>query len=234
MKRDNKAGPAVLNGLPVPPKIPPAEIPALLEEPSNVFLDARLDRNAFFQSHLRGSLFVPLNGKFNTVAGSFVTEEETIYLLLERDDQVVEAVRQLIRIGLDKIGGYALVDEVRGDDSLNAFFVATESATTAGLDSLRKKHTGAVVLDVRTAAEHAEGHAPGALNIAYTRLRDRLDEIPPDSKCLVHCKSGMRAAFAASLLERLGRDVVYLNGPVEDLLPAASSSGTARDATPVT
>ncbi len=36
-------------------------------------------------------------------------------------------------------------------------------------------------------------------------------------KHIVHCKSGLRATFAASLLERHGRDVVLVDGPALDL-----------------
>jgi hydroxyacylglutathione hydrolase len=218
MKRDNKLGPAVLHGLPRPGKLQFSEIPTLLGATDNVFLDARLNRKAFFKSHLRGSLYVPLGGKFNTVAGSFVTEEQTIYLLLERESDLDEAVRQLVRVGLDRIGGYALLEEVLQNPLCRDCVVSTESASTADLAAQKQEHPDAVVLDVRTNAEHSDGLSPGSVNIAYTRLLDRIGEVPPGPTYLVHCGSGLRAAFAVSLLERLGRDVIYLDGPVEALL----------------
>ena len=38
---------------------------------------------------------------------------------------------------------------------------------------------GAALIDVRTAAEHARGAIPGALNVPVDELRDRVDEILP-------------------------------------------------------
>ncbi len=217
MKRDNKLGPAILHGLPEPEKIEASEIPALLGGADNVFLDTRLKRQAFFQKHLRGSLYVPLGGKFNTVAGSFVAESEMIYLLLETEAGLDEAVRQLVRVGLDRIVGYALLDEVLENDLCRECMVSTRSATTADLAALREELPDAVLLDVRTEAEHADGLSPGSVNVAYTRLLERLEEVPPGPTYLVHCGSGLRASFAAALLERSGRDVIFLDGPVEKL-----------------
>ncbi len=218
MKRDNKLGPAVLKRLPSPVKLQLSEIPTLLGVADNVFLDTRLNRNRFFESHLRGSLYTPLGGKFNTVAGSFVTEEQTIYLLLEREGDLDEAVRQLVRIGLDRIDGYALLDEVLESPACRDCVVSTESASTADLAALQRERPDAVILDVRTAAEHSDRLSPGSLNIAYTRLLDRIGEVPSGPTYLVHCGTGLRAAFAVSLLERLGRETVYLDEPVEALL----------------
>jgi hydroxyacylglutathione hydrolase len=47
-----------------------------------------------------------------------------------------------------------------------------------------------------------------AQNIAHTRLRPRLDEVPADYPLLVSCQSGMRATAACSFLARQGRDVI--------------------------
>jgi len=61
------------------------------------------------------------------------------------------------------------------------------------------------VLDVRSASEFATiGRVPGAQNIAHTRLRLRLDEVPKDKPLTVHCEVGARSASAASLLLKHG------------------------------
>lgn len=62
----------------------------------------------------------------------------------------------------------------------------------------------ALVLDVRGGAEFAAGHVPGAIHIPHTRVRSMLETIPSDTRILVHCNSGARAAAAVSLLERHG------------------------------
>jgi rhodanese-related sulfurtransferase len=62
-----------------------------------------------------------------------------------------------------------------------------------------------VVVDVRTAAEHAGGHVAGSLTIPLTHLQERIAEIPAGRPVVVHCEGGYRSAIAASLLQKLGR-----------------------------
>ena len=53
---------------------------------------------------------------------------------------------------------------------------------------------------------------PGAINIAHTRLAQRLGEVPRDKPVLTYCRSGNRAASAASLLEKEGYEVTHIDG----------------------
>lgn len=56
------------------------------------------------------------------------------------------------------------------------------------------------VLDVRTAGEFAAGHVPGAVNIPFDSLAERLTDVPKDKDVVVYCQSGRRAAIAAKTL----------------------------------
>lgn len=76
---------------------------------------------------------------------------------------------------------------------------------------------GAPVLDVRRAAEFVEGHIPGAVNVAHTRLAARMDEVPAagnkeNTTLIVNCRSGVRSARASAYLERSGYRVANLKG----------------------
>jgi len=68
-----------------------------------------------------------------------------------------------------------------------------------------------VVLDVRTAAEYADGHIPGAINIPHTELAARAAELADarDSDIVVYCKAGPRAAEAIGVLEKQGFKRLY-------------------------
>ncbi len=68
------------------------------------------------------------------------------------------------------------------------------------------------VLDVRTEAEFAQGHVPGAVNIPVEQLRDRLGEIPEDRKIAAYCKVGQRGYLATRILNQAGRDAANLSG----------------------
>ena len=74
-----------------------------------------------------------------------------------------------------------------------------------------------LILDVRRAEEYAEGHVPGAVNIAHTELEDRLSEIVNfESKpVVVYCRSGYRAGKAAEILKQAKfADIRHLEGDI--------------------
>ena len=65
----------------------------------------------------------------------------------------------------------------------------------------------AVLLDVRSPAEHASGHPRGALNIPLQDLPRRMGELPQDRPVVVFCASGRRSASAGEMLSRAGYEV---------------------------
>tara|TARA_R110002096_G_scaffold164099_6_gene331787 strand:+ start:96 stop:1553 length:1458 start_codon:yes stop_codon:yes gene_type:complete len=215
MKKVNKLGPAVLSEIPKPRKLDPKEVAELAEQNRAVFLDTRTDQVAFMEDHLKGSLFTPMGDKLSTVAGSFVNPEQDIYLLVTEEDHVEPAVRELIRIGLDRIQGYARIDTVRDSAECRPYLTSTQAIRTSEINAVQQRYPEAVVLDVRRASEFAEHSVPGSVNIAYTRLAANRDQLP-EAKLIVHCESGKRAAYASSYLERIGADLIFADGDYAD------------------
>lgn len=64
----------------------------------------------------------------------------------------------------------------------------------------------AIVIDVRSTAEYADGHLRGSTNIPVSELSKRIAEVAPDkhTALMVHCQSGTRSARAKKTLEGLG------------------------------
>jgi hydroxyacylglutathione hydrolase len=208
MKRDNKMGPRVLGALPRPKAMTPREV-AQLDTGKVAVIDTRA-WEAFRDSHLAGSLFAPLARSFNSDAGSFVTEDEDIVLIID-PARVDEAVRDLVRIGLDRVVGFL--------DAAKFGELAAAGARIAATREIAAKDAAAelsarnpFVLDVRRASEFAAGGIAGARNIAHTRLLSRLAEVPRDRALLVHCQGGVRSARACALLERHGYSVTNMAG----------------------
>ena len=205
MKQLNKEGVPLLAELPSPPRVSAAELTAAAQRPDTVILDTRRDRSAFMAGHVVGSLYAPLDKSFPTIAGSYVRPGELIYLVIEQN-RLEEAVRDLARIGLDGIAGFAVPAVLEGASDL----VATR-VLDFGEVARRLENPAVQVLDVRRAAEFRVDHVPEATNVAHTRLLDRLGELPKEKELLVHCLSGARAAAASALLEREGFRVGYVD-----------------------
>ncbi len=104
MKRDNKIGPAIIGGLPKVNRMTLNQLKKVAADGDAIILDTR-GRSEFISGHIPGSLLSPLDKQFNTVAGSFITEDDDIYLVVE-EHQLDEAVRDLYRIGLDRVKGF--------------------------------------------------------------------------------------------------------------------------------
>jgi hydroxyacylglutathione hydrolase len=207
MKRLNREGPPVLHGLPRPPRLSPTEVASALLD-GVVVVDTRTERRRFMEHHLLGSLYAPLNNTFPTIAGSYVRPEDDILLVVdpERSD---EAVRDLVRIGLDRVVGYA-PPEVLNHPTLAAHLQSIPIIDFPQVADLVDSGD-ALPLDVRSATEHAASRFRGSLHIPHTRLLDRLDEVPKDREILAYCASGARSAAASALLQRSGRRVRYVD-----------------------
>jgi rhodanese-related sulfurtransferase len=90
-----------------------------------------------------------------------------------------------------------------------------------------------VVLDVRTPAEFAEGHVPGAINVPHDEVAQRLDELAPlrDKDVVVYCKSGRRAGLALKVLGEHGYTrLAHLSGDMQGWTAAGRPVERAPDA----
>jgi hydroxyacylglutathione hydrolase len=207
MKKENKSGPAILEALPEPALITVEEIKKLNTK-SVALIDTR-PWPAYRKGHIPGSFFHPLNKSFVTDMGSFLDKDAEIYLICKESD-IENAVRCLIRVGLDNIKGWAppeIIDEYAVKEKLSE----TKEENTLKIKE-RINARSVYILDVRRSSEYAEGHIDNATNIVHTRLASKLKELPTDSPLVVHCQGGGRSAYACSLLQRAGFDVINLEG----------------------
>ena len=77
---------------------------------------------------------------------------------------------------------------------------------------------GVTVVDVRSAAEYAMGHVPGAALVPLDTLAAQAKTALPDldATLLVYCRSGNRSGAAAKMLKDLGYTKVYDFGGIMD------------------
>jgi phage shock protein E len=83
------------------------------------------------------------------------------------------------------------------------------------LARLDRKDPGLVVLDVRTPAEFAAGHVPGARNVSHDQLATKLAELESsrDKDVVLYCRSGRRTLLAEQVLRNAGfAKLLHLDG----------------------
>ena len=73
-------------------------------------------------------------------------------------------------------------------------------------DFLARREADAVVLDVRSPDEYAEGHLVGVENIDFLNpsFRDRVEGLDRDSTYYLYCRSGGRSGKATELMQSMG------------------------------
>jgi rhodanese-related sulfurtransferase len=104
--------------------------------------------------------------------------------------------------------------------SLLLFLAASASAQSEApsiaaseLNALRESGNAPVVIDVRSAEEYASGHIPGAVNIPYDHVAERISEIDAPHGVALYCMVGPRARKGESALLAAGyTSVLHLEG----------------------
>jgi rhodanese-related sulfurtransferase len=93
--------------------------------------------------------------------------------------------------------------------------------------------SGAVLIDIREAAEHASEHIPGARHHALSQIDAQHPVRAGDTVLIYHCKSGARTAMNAKRLAASAGDcqVYLLDGGIESWkragLPTSATAARA-------
>ena len=80
----------------------------------------------------------------------------------------------------------------------------------------------ALIVDVRTPEEFADGHYPGAINIPHETILDGLNQlgVTADISVILYCRSGNRSGQAEQVLQQKGFTEARNAGGLEPLLSA--------------
>jgi hydroxyacylglutathione hydrolase len=168
------------------------------------------NRVAYAAGHVPGSFNFGIEGQVATYIGWMIPWGTPITLLGESREQVAEAQRELVRIGIDHIAASA----TGGPEEWADAPATLQRADFADLGHVRH-HREVQILDVRRVPEYRESHIDGAVNIPLHDLLTRIDETP-DGEVWVHCLSGYRSSIAASILAAAGRTVVAVDDKFEN------------------
>jgi len=83
------------------------------------------------------------------------------------------------------------------------------SISPAELHRQRESGSAPVVIDVRTPEEYASGHIPGAVNIPFDEVAERIAEVDSSHGVALYCMIGPRARKGESALLATGYEPVF-------------------------
>ena len=206
MKQLNRDGVPILGALPDPPRVTIDD--ALTARDRLDVLDTRPPAR-HRAGRLPGSIAASLCPAFINMAGSYLDPLRDILLVATNRDTRDDAIRRLVRIGLDRVTGW--IDEASLAAVDPARLTRTDAVAPADLRAYLKE-AGAVLFDVRLANEPKDKTIPGADRLPYTRAPELLDSVPTDRPVVLYCATGVRSEAVASLLRRRGIDARSLEG----------------------
>ncbi len=165
------------------------------------------DATVYAADFVRGTVNIGLADSFSTYLGWLVPWNLPVTLVGDAADDVADAQRQLVRIGIDRPAAAAT-------GGVDAYGAGADRGSYPVVDfgevaRVRKDGGDPVVLDVRRDDEWADGHLTGAVHVPLHRVERDLEQVPA-GEVWVHCRSGYRSAIAASLLARAGRSPVLI------------------------
>jgi hydroxyacylglutathione hydrolase len=202
---------------------PPAAVQAQLAAGA-VPLDAR-DVRAFGEGHLPGAVNVPLRaGGFGVRVGWVIPSTAPIVLVLERDEDLTDALGTLASIGYGNVAGYL----AGGLSAWQAAGLPVEALPQLSVHELRERlreDPSLLVVDVRESDEFAARHLRGAVHVPFWAIAARAADLPRDRPIAVMCAGGLRSSLGASLLARAGfHDLRNVTGGMGAWLEAGYSA----------
>jgi glyoxylase-like metal-dependent hydrolase (beta-lactamase superfamily II)/rhodanese-related sulfurtransferase len=174
---------------------------AQIGEFDGVVLDVRVN-NEYGAGHIPNSVNIGLGGQFASWAGTMIPIGTPIAIVAGTSEQVDEAFMRLARVGHETVKGFILIENYIDEKK------TIEQVSVESVAELAK--AGAIqFVDVRRAAEHANGHAAGTINIPLDKLPSDFEQLDPEAPTYVICQGGYRSSLGTSILENAGFKEIY-------------------------
>ena len=210
MKEINARGPEVLGRLPTAPALPPKAFQRAVEKDDVHLVDNR-QMLAFGGGHIAGALNIGPRAELSIWAGWMLDPDKPIFLVLPKDGDLPEVLRQFLRVGYTKFGGYLLggMEEWANAGLPLVTLPQIDRPGTRGVLPPKELQ----ILDVRTPSEWEGGHIQGARYIFLPELEKKLDRLDEGQ------------AGGGVLRQRLPREPRGEHPPAERLRPRPQRAG---------
>ena len=172
----------------------PSQVKSRLKEKITI-LDVRSVED-FSSSHIPGSIFIGLDGRFAPWVGEILEDISKKLILVAPEGREKEAIIRLSRVGFDNVIGYlkgGVNSWIKNGGMISKVF--NESASKFSTSDNNKD-----ILDVRSENEHKSESLQNSLNIPLINLSKSIEKISFEEKFYVHCKGGYRSMIASSIL----------------------------------
>ena len=170
------------------------EVNNMLKEKLTI-LDVRSVED-FSSSHIPGSIFIGLDGRFAPWVGEILEDVSKKLILIAPEGREKEAITRLSRVGFDNVIGYlegGINSWIKNGGNVSK--VLNESASKFSTIDNNKD-----ILDVRSKNEHKSESLLNSINIPLIDLSKSIDKVSFEKTFYVHCKGGYRSMIAASIL----------------------------------
>ena len=170
------------------------EVDNMLKEKLTI-LDVRSVED-FSSSHIPGSIFIGLDGRFAPWVGEILEDVSKKLILVAPEGREKEAIIRLSRVGFDNVIGYL-------EGGINSWIKNGGNVSKVLNESASKFSTiynDKDILDVRSKNEHKSESLLNSINIPLIDLSKSIDKVSFEKTFYVHCKGGYRSMIAASIL----------------------------------
>ena len=166
-----------------------------------LILDVRTQAD-FASGHIKGALFIGLNGGFAPWVGELITDIKQPMVLITPEGMEEEAVTRLARVGYDNTLGYLK----GGIEAWKAAGKAVETVASipASIFEAIAKSEDVTILDVRKDGEYLSERLVNAQHQPLSNLKESLKSLNKDAQYYIHCAGGYRSMIAASILQQNG------------------------------
>ena len=150
----------------------------------------------FSSSHIPGSIFIGLDGRFAPWVGEILEDVSKKLILIAPEGREKEAIIRLSRVGFDNVIGYlegGISSWIKNGGIVSK--VLNESASKFSTIDNNKD-----ILDVRSKNEYKSESLLNSINIPLIDLSKSIDKVSFEKTFYVHCKGGYRSMIAASIL----------------------------------
>ncbi len=205
-------GPANLMGYPEPPAGPwrILGVEELVQMDDVAIIDIR-PKQEYADHHIPGSIGLEMGDQVGVWAGWLLPHDARVVLVANHDQDIEEAIRQFLRIGMDNIVGvhYGIGDWIAAGQPTKSH----RTSDVKGFVAAYQRGEVINLLDTRSPAEWEMGSLD---NATWTYLPDLVQGLPqgldPNHPVWLGCGSGYRASAAVKWIEEAGLEPIVLTG----------------------